>query len=74
MLYQERFWLYIRNNSFSARVVRQRHRLPSEVVKSLSLDVFKDVALRVMVSGHGRGGWVWGSEWFFSNLHNSTIL
>ena len=43
-------------NIFSARVVRQWHRLPKEVVESLSLEVFTnhgDVALRDVVSGHG---------------------
>jgi len=39
---------------FSGRVVRLWHRLPSEVVQSLSLEVFKervDVALRDVVGG-----------------------
>ena len=46
----------IRKHLFSEGVVLQWHRLPREVVESLSLKVFKnrvDVALRDVVSGHG---------------------
>ena len=56
MIAKERFGLDIRENFFSQGVVRQWHRLPREVVESLSLKVFKkrvDVALRDVATGHG---------------------
>ena len=46
----------VSKNVFSERVMRQRHRLPREVVESPSMEAFKkcgDVALRDVVSGHG---------------------
>jgi len=52
-----RFRLDIRRSYFSERAGRHWHRLPMEVVVSLSLEVFtkhRDVALSDMVSGHGR--------------------
>ena len=48
-----------RKHFFSARAVRQWHRLPREVVQSPSLEVLKsrvDVALRDVGSGRGWGG------------------
>jgi len=52
-------------NFFSERLVRQWHRLPGEVMKSLSLEVFQNrvnVAPRDMVSGHGGNGLVVGLD------------
>jgi len=50
----------IRKNNFSEGVVRHWHRLPREVGDLPFLEVFRkcgDVALRVVVSGHGGIGW-----------------
>jgi len=56
---QGKFRWDVRRNLLSERLVLQWHRLPREVVESLSLEVFKkrvDVALRDVVSGHGGDG------------------
>ena len=61
-----------RKNFFTVRAVRQWHRLPREVVESPSLEVFQncvDVALRDVVSGHGRKGW-----WLDWMNRSSTVM
>lgn len=53
-----KFRLDIRKN-FSKITLRQRHRVPREVVETLPLDVFgncMDVALRDVVQWYGRDG------------------
>ena len=63
--HQGRFGSDVWNNSFSERVVKYWHKLPREVVGSLSPGVFKicgDVALRDVVSRHGGVGWGWSWE------------
>jgi len=70
-----RFRLDIRKNFFFKRVMMHWHRLPREVVGSLSLDMFKnhgDVALRDVVSGHGEDGWM--ILGVLSNINDSMII
>ena len=61
----------IRKIFSSERVVRQRHRLPREVVQSPSLEMLKkrgDVALRDVVRGHGGDGLMVGLRSWMPNL------
>ena len=65
MLCQGKFRLGVRKTSFSERAVIHWHRLPREVVQSLSLKVLKnhgDVAQRDMVSGHSGDGLMVGLD------------
>lgn len=51
-LYQERFRLNIRRDFYTKGIISGKNRLPSEVFKSSSLDVFKiyaDMVLKYMV-------------------------
>ena len=69
----------IRKKLFSGRAVRQWHRLPREVVKSQSQDVFKkcvNVSLRDVVSGHSGDGLAIGLDILvpFFNLNDSMTL
>ena len=55
----------IRKHFFSGKAVLQWHRLPREVVQSLSLEVLKNrvaVALRDVVSGHSGDGLLVGLD------------
>lgn len=77
-LHQGRFMLDIRKNFFTGKVMGNWNGLPEEVVKSLSLEVFKkslDVALSGLVDkvvlGHGLDLVI--SE-AFSSLVDSVIL
>ena len=63
---------------FSERAAGQWHRLPRQVMESLSLEVFKnhvDVALRDVVSGHGDDSLTLGLDDLrsLSNINDSTI-
>ena len=61
-LHQRRFRLDARKISFSKRAVRHWHRLLREIVASLRLEMLKNVALRDIVSGHGRNGLIVGQD------------
>lgn len=69
----------IRTDLFTQREVKRRQRLPREVVKSQSQDVFKkcvNVSLRDVVSGHSGDGLAIGLDILvpFFNLNDSMTL
>lgn len=59
-MYQERFRLYIRNNFFSQRAVRQWHRLSGGGGVTVPMGVPELQRYGTEGHGHGHGGVGWG--------------